>query len=283
MKKRLLAIAMIIAVVFSMTACGGSSEEESSDVVTLTCLADTTPHAEILKHAEDMLADEGIKLDIVGEAWDETWNEQVENGTVDFNYDAYWPYLEEWNEANDGHLVAATAPGSDDGGIHLEPMVAMSEKWASVDEVPDGAVVAVKNDATNEFRCLKLLEKMGWVTLKDDITLFNASTKMIDKYNKDIKIVEMDADVIMQDRQDFDVYMTGTNRLMDAGIDPTQYLERESTDDSLFGNVLAINESNKDNEAIQKLVEILQSDEMQSWIDENYKGAVIGYISNQGK
>lgn len=289
MKRKLVSMATIIAVVFSMTACGSSKSSSDkaegsssdSDVITLTCLADTTPHAEILRAAEEKLAAEGIKLDIVSETWDETWNEQVENGTVDFNYDAYVPYLDEWNEANGGHLVAATVSGSEDGGVHMEPLVMMSEKYDDMEKVPDGATVAVKNDATNEYRCLKLLEQIGWITLSDELTLFNASTSMIEKYNKEIEIVELDADVIMQDRQDFDVYLTNTNRLLDAGLDPTAYLARENAEGSQFANVIAINEKNADNETIQKLVEILQSDEIQNWINEKYEGAVIGSVSNQ--
>lgn len=274
MKKRIFAIAMIAVLAMSMmTACG--SKTETADGTTLKCLADTTPHKEILDHAAEALAAEGITLDVVSETWDETWNEQVQNGDVDFNYDAYQPYLDEWNEANNGTLIGATAAGSDNAGIHVEPLVMMSEKYDSVDALPDNAVIAVKNDATNEYRCLKVLEAAGLVKLSDELTMFNASTDMVAEYVKPIKIVEMDADVIMQDKQDFDAYLTNTNRLLDAGMDPTKYLAREEATGSEFANVIAVREDRLEDENIQKLVEVLQSDEMRDWINDNYAGAVV--------
>ena len=275
MKKKLIAILCIAAMCLcAFASCGGGTSEEaadSSDVVVLKGLADTTPHKEILEHAAPALEEQGIKLEIVSETWDETWNEQVENGDVDFHYDAYQPYLDEWNEANNGHLIGA----GEHPGIHFEPLVMMSEKYEKIEDVPDNATVAVKNDATNEYRCLKLLEKAGWIKLADDLTLFNASTDKVTEYVKPIKIVEMDADVIMQDKQDFDVYLTNTNRLLDAGLDPLKFLIREDAQDNMFGNVIAVNSETYDKEIFDKFVATLQSDEMRDWINENYGGAVL--------
>ena len=275
MKKKLIAILCIAAMCLcAFASCGGGSSEEAaenSDVVVLKGLADTTPHKEILEHAAPALEEQGIKLEIVSETWDETWNEQVENGDVDFHYDAYQPYLDEWNEANNGHLIGA----GEHPGIHFEPLVMMSEKYEKIEDVPDNATVAVKNDATNEYRCLKLLEKAGWIKLADDLTLFNASKDKVAEYVKPIESVEMDADVIMQDKQDFDVYLTNTNRLLDAGLDPLKFLIREDAQDNMFANVIAVNSETYDKEVFDKLVATLQSDEMRDWINENYKGAVL--------
>ena len=273
MKKKFIAILCILTMCIGvLAACGSGSEEPTeSDVITLKCLADTTPHKEILEHAAPALEEAGIKLDIVSETWDETWNEQVENGDVDFNFDAYQPYLDEWNEANNGHLIGA----GDNPGIHFEPLVMMSEKYEKIEDVPDNAKVAVKNDATNEYRCLKLLEKAGWIKLADDLTLFNASTDKVAEYVKPIEIIEMDADVIMQDKQDFDVYLTNTNRLLDAGLDPLKYLIREDAQDNIFANVIAVNSETYDKEVFDKLMAAIQTDEMRDWINENYGGAVL--------
>ena len=88
MKKKLIAILCIAAMCLcAFASCGGGSSQEAaenSDVVVLKGLADTTPHKEILEHAAPALEEQGIKLEIVSETWDETWNEQVENGDVDF-------------------------------------------------------------------------------------------------------------------------------------------------------------------------------------------------------
>ena len=273
-KKIFKIIIMVVMVMVLVLGCSKKSDEQavkSSDetnLITLTCLADTTPHAEILEHAEKSLEESGIKLDIVSKVWDATWNEQVENGTVDFHYDAYIPYLVEWNKANNGHLISA-------GGIHLEPLVMCSETYDSIDALPENAVIAIKEDVTNQYRCLKLLEQSGLIELSDDITMSNADVSMVKKYNKPIEIIAIDADVILNTRSDFDAYITNTNRLLEASLDPTDFLVREESEDSVFANVICVKEGNEDNEAIKKLIAVLQSDELRNFINEKYEGAVV--------
>lgn len=244
------------------------AEKKAAPKVTLTCLAGATPHAEILDYIKDDLAAAGIALDIQSRQWDATWNERVNNGEVDFHYDAYIPYLDEWNKANAGHLVGL-------GKIHMEPLVMMSDKVKSLKELPDNAKIAIKEDVTNQYRALKLLEQAGLIVLADNITLSNADASYIKKYNKPIKVIAMDADVIMNMWQDMDAYITNTNRILEAGLDPNVYLARENAANSDFANVVAVNEKSKDNPNILKVVQILETDKVRKFINEKYKGAVI--------
>ena len=248
----------------SSTSAGTGSQDS---MVTLTCLADSVPHAEILKEMEPELEKEGIKLDIVSEQWDSTWNEQVENGTVDFHYDAYVPYLDEWNKSNGGDLVSA-------GSIHFEPLVMCSDKCENLSDLPDNATIAIKDDVTNQYRCLKLLEQAGLIELSKDMTLSNADVSYITKYNKPLKITAIDADIIMNTRSDFDAYITNVNRLLEAGLDPTKYLVKEKEENSIFANVICVQKGNENNENIKKLVAMLQSDKCRKFIEDTYKGAV---------
>lgn len=255
----------------SNTATSASSSSANTDskdnMVTLTCLADAVPHAEILKKMEPELEKKGIKLKIVSEQWDATWNEQVENGTVDFHYDAYVPYLDEWNKSNGGHLVSA-------GSIHFEPLVMCSEKYKKLSDLPDNATIAIKEDVTNQYRCLKLLEQAGLIELSKNMTLSNADVSYITKYNKPLKITAIDADVIMNTRGDFDAYITNVNRLLEAGLDPTKYLVKEKGENSIFANVICVRKGNEKNKNIKKLVSVLQSKKAKKFIEDTYKGAV---------
>lgn len=236
--------------------------------VTLTCLADATPHAEILEFVKDDLAAAGIVLDIKSRQWDATWNERVNNGETDFHYDAYVPYLDEWNKANAGHLVGL-------GKIHMEPLVMMSDKFKDIKDLPDNAQIAIKEDVTNQYRALRLLEQTGLIQLADNITLSNADVSYIKKYNKPMKVIAMDADVILNMRQDMDAYITNTNRILEAGLDPNTYLARENAENSIFANVIAVQDKNKNNPHILKLVQTLETEKVRQFINEKYKGAVI--------
>lgn len=241
--------------------------EEPAEPVVLKTVCDLTPHSEILGAAKDLLAAEGIEIDIVSTTWDATWNEMLIDGEVDFAYFMHVPAMESIEEEMGVTLYSA-------GAIHIEPYTCFSNHYETLEELPENAKIAVPNDASNEYRALKVLEDNGFITLSDEITSLNASTQMVAEYLKPIEIVEMDQAYIIPDGDDFDAYFVNSNRALEAGLDTTKYLMRES-EDSEYGNIITVTEENKDNPAIAKMVEVLKSDEIKQFIEDNYHGAVI--------
>ena len=136
-----------------------ATESSSSDEkIVLKGIVDLVPHSEIIEHVKPQLEEQGITIELVATAADSTTNERLNSGEIDFNYFQHLPYLESENEANGYDLVSA-------GGIHIEPITAYSDKYASVDELPENAVVAIPNDGTNEYRALRILEENGFIVL----------------------------------------------------------------------------------------------------------------------
>lgn len=240
---------------------------ESSDKVVLKCVCDLTPHSEILNAAADQLAEQGIELDIVSTTWDATWNDMLVDGEIDFAYFMHVPAMESIEEEMGVTLYSM-------GGVHVEPYACFSDKYASKDELPENAVIAIPNDSSNEYRALKVLEKEGFIKLNADMTAMDASVDQIEEYLIPIEIVEMDQANIIPSAADFDAYFVNVNRALEANIDTTAYLMREG-EDSEYANIITVTEANKDNEAIKKLVSVLQSDETKKFIEENFNGAVI--------
>lgn len=248
-------------------AAAEETETEPAETVVLKVVCDLTPHSEILNAAADQLAEAGIELDIVSTTWDATWNEMLIDGEVDFAYFMHVPAMESIEEEMGVTLYSA-------GTVHIEPYACFSNKYESVDEIPENGIIAVPNDASNEYRALMILEDAGFITLADDITSLNASTAKIAEYVKPIEIVEMDQANIIPMGDDFDAYFVNVNRALEAGLDTSSYLLRES-EDSEYANIITVTEENKDNPAIAKMVEILKSDEVKQFIEDNYGGAVI--------
>lgn len=300
MKKRFLAVIMATTVAAAMLAgCGSSeaaapaeapapaeveeevveeiveeeapaeevAEEAAEEVVTLKCVADLTPHSEILGAAAEQLAKEGIVVDVVSSTWDATWNEMLVDGEVDFAYFMHVPAMHSIEEEMGTTLYSA-------GTVHVEPYACFSNKFASVDELPENAVIAIPNDSSNEFRALKVLEANGFVKLNPEMDPMSASVTEITEYVKPIEVVEMDQANIIPMGDDFDAYFVNVNRALEAGLDTTAYLMRES-EDSDYANIITVTEANKDNAAIAKLVEVLKSDEVKQFITDNFNGAVI--------
>lgn len=243
------------------------STESAGDKVVLKCVADLTPHSEILEAAKDQLAEAGIEVDVVSTTWDATWNDMLVDGEVDFAYFMHVPAMESIEEEMGTTLYSM-------GGVHVEPYTCFSNKYGSVDELPENAVIAVPNDSSNEYRALKVLEKEGFITLKADTTAINSTVQQVEEYKKPIEIVEMDQANIIPAADDFDAYFVNANRALEANIDTTKFLMREG-EDSEYANIITVTEANKDNENIKKLVEILQSDEIKQFINDKYNGAVI--------
>lgn len=95
---------------------------------TITVAASPTPHAEILKVAQEILAEKGITLDIIEYTDYVQPNNVVESGEVDANYFQHTPYLDDFNAENGTHLVSASA-------VHVEPIGLYGGKQTSLDAI----------------------------------------------------------------------------------------------------------------------------------------------------
>ena len=147
-----------------LTACGGSSAPAGSaaaDSSVLTVAASPAPHAEILTDfAAPLLAEQGIELKVKEYTDYIQPNKDTSAGSVDANYFQHITYLEDYNEKNGTDLVSA-------GLIHYEPFAVYAGTSDDLDNISDGATVAIPNDPTNEGRALLLLQDLGLITLSD--------------------------------------------------------------------------------------------------------------------
>jgi len=238
--------------------------------VVLKGIVDLVPHSEIIEHVKPVLEEQGITIELVATAADSTTNERLDSGEIDFNYFQHLPYLESENDANGYKLASA-------GGIHIEPITAYSDKYTSVDQIPGNAVVAIPNDGTNEYRALRILEENGFIVLdpaaKDSLS---ASVKDITEFKKQLEIVEIDSAQIIPTKDDYDFFITNTNKALEAGITSTKLFSEGK--DSPYANIIAVREEDLNNPAVKALVEALLSEETQQWIADKYNGAVIPVI-----
>ena len=279
MKKKLLALLLGLTLCLSLAACGGSTDDTAADdtadtagddaaeTVTLTVAASPTPHAVILEQCVPILAEQGIDL-VINEYSDYVVpNTAVEDGDEDANYFQHIPYLEEFNETRGTHLV-------DVASVHIEPMGVYAGKTASLEELADGAVIAIPNDATNEGRALLLLEAQGLITLDDSSNLTATPINIVDN-PKNLQFEEIEAKTLPSSLPDLDLAVINSNYALGAGLNPTTDALAIESADSPYVNVLVVKEGNEDNAAVQALVEVLHSDTIRDFINEEFDGAVV--------
>ncbi len=276
MKKFLAILGTVVLSAALLTGCGGSGNEGSADAggeneaTVLTVGASPAPHAEILEAVKPILAEKNIDLQIKEFNDYILPNTATESGEIDANYFQHGPYLEDFNNENGTHLVSVAA-------IHYEPFGLYAGKTATLDELADGATIAVPNDGTNEARALMLLEAQGLITLKEDAG-FTATKLDIVENPKNIEIQEMEAAQIARALADVDMAVINGNYAIEAGLkvsDAVAVEDKDSEAAKTYANVLVVKEGNENNEAVKALAEALQSDEIKEFMETTYEGAVV--------
>ncbi|SEP65452.1 D-methionine transport system substrate-binding protein [Lachnospiraceae bacterium NE2001] len=242
----------------------------TGDPVTIKVGANITPHAEILREAQPILAEQGITLEIVELEDSVTPNTGVIEGSLDANYFQHVPYLEQFNEENGSDLVSI-------GAIHYEPFGVYAGKTTSLADLPDGATVAVPNNVTNEARALLLLQQEGILTLKEDAGI-NATVEDIVDNPKNIQFKELAPEQLVQALPDVDVAVINGNYAIEGGLSVKDALAVEANDGlaaQTYGNIVATSPEKENDDALKALVSVLQSSAISDYINSTYDGAVV--------
>lgn len=262
-----------LSLTIGLAACGGGGEESGSEeeTTTLTVGASNVPHAEILEFASDQLEEEGVDLQI------ETFNDYIvpnqalAEEEIDANYFQHVPYFESQIEENDYDFANA-------GAIHIEPMGVYSQDYDSLGELPEGAEVIMSSSVADHGRILSMLEDEGVITMEEDAGI----EATIDDIAENPKNIEFSANVeaatLPQAYQngEGDAVFINSNYALDSDLSPSEdAIAIESAEDNPYANIIAVRSGDEDREEIQTLVDVLHSDEVRSFIEDEYEGAVL--------
>ncbi|MDY0339681.1 MAG: MetQ/NlpA family ABC transporter substrate-binding protein [Coriobacteriia bacterium] len=272
-----LALALALALgVLGLTGCSAAEEEPvageqtSDEAVVIKVGASPTPHAEILEQVVEDLAAEGFELEIIEYTDYVLPNTGVEAGEIDANYFQHTPYLDDFNAENGTSIVSAAS-------IHFEPLGLYGGKTDAIDDLADGAKIAVPNDATNEARALLLLEQEGLLTLKEGAGI-KATVNDIAENPKNIEFVEVEAAAVPAMLADVDMAVINGNYALSAGISVVDALAIEASDGlaaDTYANIVAVAEGNENDPGVQALVKALTSEKIRSFIEQEYNGSVV--------
>ena len=264
--KKIIAIALVLVMALSLAACGGTADEK-----TITIAASATPHAEILAVAKEVLAADGWTLEIVEYADYVVPNTVVDDGEMDANYFQHQPYLDTFNAENGTKLVSVAA-------IHYEPFGIYTGTKDSLDGLEEGDKVAVPNDGSNRARALLLLEAQGLITLKEGVGM-EATVLDIVENPISLEIVEMEAAQIAGVRDSVALAVINGNYALLAGLnvskDAIASEDAASVSAQTYANILVVKEGNETTEKTEALKGALFSEEVKTFINETYSGAVV--------
>ncbi|WP_420139652.1 MetQ/NlpA family ABC transporter substrate-binding protein [Sphingomonas sp.] len=255
---------ILVLPLLALAGCGGGS---ANDGKTLTVAATAVPHAEILESVKPELAKQGVDLKIrVFNDYVQP-NLQVDQKQIDVNYFETKPYLDEFNKSRGTHLVAFA-------GIHVEPLGAYSRKWKRIEDVPQGAIVAIPNEPSNGGRALLLLQKAGLIRLRDPRNPLS-TIRDITANPRGLQFKELEGATLPRTLGEVDLALINTNYALDAKLNPTRDALAIEDGDSPYVNFVVGRPGEDSDPRVIKLIAALRSPATRQFIRTHYKGAVL--------
>ncbi|MDJ0330270.1 MetQ/NlpA family ABC transporter substrate-binding protein [Planococcus sp. S3-L1] len=263
--KKILTATLFLLLVFILAACGDDSNAQGKTTVTLGISGSDTM---IWDYIADKAEKEGIELEIQTFSDYVAPNLALAEGELDLNAFQTISYFDEFVAEHSIDIVPI-------GSTVIAPMGLCSDKYESIDDIPEGSQIATPNEATNMGRALLLLDEAGLITLSDDAGLTGTAEDIIEN-PKNIEIVPMVSGHTPRAMPDVAASIINNGVAVDAGLNPTKDpIARESDTAKPYINLIAANAEDADNEAYQKIVEIYQQEDTAEFIIEHTKGAQI--------
>ena len=278
--KKFAKIALALAVLVGFSACGAKDNESSKDASAET-------------KTEDKAEGTTIKIGVVGEynevlekvieRYEEATGNKVElqkfsdysqpnealiAGDIDLNAYQHHKFLDEFNESKGSDLISI-------GDTMLAPMGLYSEKIKSIDELEDGAKVAIPNDPTNGSRALFLLQEAGLIKVDGQAGDLIGVDKVTDN-PKNLEIIEMDASTTPRSLEDVDIAAVNDTFALDSGLDKEKSVfveDPKSESVKEFINLIAARKEDENKEAYKEFVKYYQTEETKKDMEEITKGA----------
>ncbi|KQV30773.1 metal ABC transporter substrate-binding protein [Rhizobium sp. Root1203] len=191
-------------------------------------------------------------------------NEALERGEIDANAFQHQPYLDNQVQQHGYHIVRVGYTG-------VWPIGLYTKKYKAISEVPEGAVIGVPNDPSNEGRALRVLQNEGLIKLKDGTGILATVTDIVENPKK-IEIKELDAGVVGRAIDDLDAAVVNTDWALKSGLSASDRIAQEPIADNPYRNFIAVKQGSENEAWVKTLVSSYQNDTVKAEFDKVYKG-----------
>lgn len=266
---------LITIALFILAGCGQEDKakesekapEKSKEEVTLKVASLIPPMTEILDLVKPKLAEEGINLEMVVLGDNVQPNSALAAKEVDANFFQHVPYMEEFNRSNNAELVPVTA-------IYFANYGVYAKEYSAMDELPEGAVIAIANDVSNIDRSLALLAQHEVITLKEKTGPYYTKADITNN-PKNYKFEEVDLLMLARMYDDADAVVMTPAYAAPLGLTPKADALLTEGIDNDFAISLVARKDNVDSEPIQKLAKAMTSPEVREFLEKNYDETAI--------
>lgn len=261
---------ILAASALALAACGGEEVDtgtteggEASKDIKLGATAG--PYSDMLNEAiVPALEEKGYTVETIEFSDYIQPNNALNNGEIDANLFQHTVYLENFETENDMDLSALIT-------VPTAPMGVYSNEFDSLDAVSDGATIAIPNDPVNGARALLMLQDEGLVELDPEAEVLQASERDVTENPKNLVFQPIEAGQLPRAVEGTDLAAVPGNFALAADMDLLDALALENMPDQ-YRNVVAVAADNEDSELAADLVEIVESEEFETVIDEQFEG-----------
>jgi D-methionine transport system substrate-binding protein len=265
MKKWILFLALTAAISL-LAACGsgkaGGSESERKEI---TIGATAGPYSDMVTKAiKPGLEEKGYTVEVKEFSDYIQPNNALAEGDLDANLFQHKIYMETFAEQNGLDLSELIV-------VPTAPMGIYSNKFDSLDAIEDGSAIAIPNDPTNAARAFQILQDAGLITLNPDSDPLTVSEKDVEENVKNLKFQPIEAAQLPRAVESTDLSAVPGNFALAAKMDLLEALQLENMPDQ-YRNRVVMNTADLDSQLAEDIKEVVESDEFEATIDEEFKG-----------
>lgn len=258
-----LSLAFIVCSVFFINACNDSSKQANNQTKKeISMGVSPGPYNDLFKDAvKPILESEGYKVKLVNFPHLLESDVALSEGSIDLTVAQHTAYMDVFNSQRKANLKPV---------VHVPsvPAAIFSNKYTSLQQVFAGAKVAIPQDASNAARSYNLLEKAGWIKLKENTNPIIVSKNDIAQNIAGIEIVEMDSANIPRVMNEVDFAVIPGSIVYSANIDSNKALLSETIIPDLEIMVV-VNGGNENSQWAQDVKRIYQSQKFKDYMKEH--------------
>ncbi|KUG59129.1 hypothetical protein AVL63_00470 [Nesterenkonia jeotgali] len=261
---RALSGAAVVLALFVTAACSSGESGAEGDDTVIQVASHTTPMTDVVEAAAEVAQEDGYTIELVEVSDNVQYNRLLADGEVDANFAQHEPYMQAYNAEHDAEL-SVVAP------IYNARVGFYSRDYDSLEEIPDGAQIALPNDESNEGRALAILADQGLITLAEGVG-FEGTLDDVEENPKDLEWVQVDLLNLTSayDEDGIAAVFNYPTYISSLGLTPEDAIAVEENIDERFAISLVAREGDLDSEQIDALERAMTSDEVRDFLVEEH-------------
>lgn len=256
MLKKLLVTGLVAAFGLSALTSVTYAQEET----VLKVASQVPPMTDIVELAAEAI-EEPYTIELVEVTDNVQYNEAVFNDEAYASFAQHMPFMEMFNKEKEADLVAIQP-------IYNAVVGFYSPVYKSIDDIEEGAEVAIPSDPTNEARALLILAHYGLIELPEDIGLFPTVDDIVENPHQ-LKFTTLEVGNTPAAYEDgVELVFSYPTYIAKLDLTPADALFLEEDPEDRFAIQVVVREGNKDSEATKALIKAFNSDKVRAFVDE---------------